>query len=41
MWLLRDTLNEDHSPSPYHRLLGACMKVFKLDEIMMFHMMKL
>jgi len=35
MWLLRYALDEDHSPSPYRRLLGTCMKVFKLDKIMM------
>jgi len=35
MWLLRNALDEDHSPSPYHRLLGTCMKVFKIDKIMM------
>jgi len=35
MWILCDALNEDHSPSPYYRLLGVCMKVFKLDNIMM------
>jgi len=28
-------IHEDHSPSPYHRLLGAGMKVFKSDKIMM------
>jgi len=35
MWLLHDALDEDHSPSPYYRLLGAYIKVFKLDKIMM------
>jgi len=35
MWLLCDALDEDCSLSPYYRLLGACMKVFKLDKIMM------
>jgi len=34
MWQIRYALNEDHSPSPYHRLLGTYMKVFKLDKIM-------
>jgi len=35
MWLLFHALDEDRSPSLYHRLLGICMKVFKLDKIMM------
>jgi len=35
MWLLRHALDEDHSRSPYHQLLGTGMKVFKLDKIMM------
>jgi len=35
MWLLRHALDEDPSPSPYHQLLGTCMKVFKIDKIMM------
>ena len=40
MWLLCHALDEDHSLSPYHRLLRTCMKVFKLDKNCdEFHMM--
>jgi len=34
MWILCHALDKDHNASPYQRLLGAGMKVFKLDKIM-------